>query len=200
MPHCSRTQVPSLSRHQSLSLSPTSSSSLSYGLRSRTPSLPSSSPAEVVAAPGTGHRRRSLSCHCLAVSLAPSLRPSSPETEATGPGTSSSPSASSSSSATLAVIFLPAVDFLRTTWCVGFGVCKRDTAHGKDRTQHRRQFFCNKKGKRAKKYISNSNRKREHKALTRTDCEALLTVYFDTKTSTWRVKKLVEKHNHDLVP
>ncbi|KAL4343572.1 hypothetical protein AHAS_Ahas11G0091800 [Arachis hypogaea] len=29
---------------------------------------------------------------------------------------------------------------------------------------------------------------------------AMLAVYFDTKTLTWRVKKLVEKHNHDLVP
>ncbi|RYR67737.1 hypothetical protein Ahy_A03g014129 isoform B [Arachis hypogaea] len=53
-------------------------------------------------------------------------------------------------------------------------------------------------GKRAKKYISNSNRKREHKVLTRAGCEAMLAVYFDTKTSTWRVKKLVEKYNHDL--
>ncbi|KAL4300642.1 hypothetical protein AHAS_Ahas17G0221300 [Arachis hypogaea] len=43
-------------------------------------------------------------------------------------------------------------------------------------------------------------RKREHKALTHTGCEAMLAVYFDTKTSAWRVKKLVEKHNHDLVP
>ncbi|KAL4337591.1 hypothetical protein AHAS_Ahas12G0125500 [Arachis hypogaea] len=42
--------------------------------------------------------------------------------------------------------------------------------------------------------------KREHRPLTRTGCEAMLAVYFDTKTSTWRVKKLVEKHNHDLVP
>ncbi|XP_020963937.1 uncharacterized protein LOC110265330 [Arachis ipaensis] len=28
----------------------------------------------------------------------------------------------------------------------------------------------------------------------------MLAVYFDTKTLTWRVKKLVENHNHDLVP
>ncbi|RYR28532.1 hypothetical protein Ahy_B01g052678 [Arachis hypogaea] len=55
-------------------------------------------------------------------------------------------------------------------------------------------------GKRAEKYISSSSRKREHRALTRIGCEAMLAVYFDTKTLTWRVKKLVEKHNHDLVP
>ncbi|XP_020963978.1 protein FAR1-RELATED SEQUENCE 11-like [Arachis ipaensis] len=84
--------------------------------------------------------------------------------------------------------------------CVGFGVHKGDTTHEKDGTQCRRRFFCNKEGKRAEKYISNSNRKREHKPLTRTGCEAMLAVYFDMKTSTWRVKKLVEKHNHDLVP
>ncbi|RYR26051.1 hypothetical protein Ahy_B02g060197 [Arachis hypogaea] len=72
--------------------------------------------------------------------------------------------------------------------CVGFRVRKGDTLCGKDGTQRRRQFFCNKEGK-----------KREHRPLTRTGCEAMLAVYFDTKTSTWRVKKLVEKHNHDLM-
>ncbi|XP_025625110.1 protein FAR1-RELATED SEQUENCE 5-like [Arachis hypogaea] len=84
--------------------------------------------------------------------------------------------------------------------CVGFEVRKGDTARGKDGTQRRRQFFCNKEGKIADKYISNSNRKKEHKVLTRMGCEAMLAVYFDTKISAWRVKKLVEKHNHNLVP
>ncbi|KAL4356661.1 hypothetical protein AHAS_Ahas09G0109000 [Arachis hypogaea] len=93
--------------------------------------------------------------------------------------------------------------FLRITWSQ-FGVSGSEFARvkqrvEKDRTQCRRQFFCNKEGKRAEKYISNSNRKREHKALTRTGCEAMLAVYFDTKTSAWRVKKLVEKHNLDLI-
>ncbi|KAL4315713.1 hypothetical protein AHAS_Ahas15G0212600 [Arachis hypogaea] len=84
--------------------------------------------------------------------------------------------------------------------CVGFGVRMGDTGRGKCVTQCRRQFFSNKEGKRAEKYIFNSKRKREHKALTCTGCKAMLAVYYDTKTSTWRVKKLVEKHNHDLVP
>ncbi|RYR48557.1 hypothetical protein Ahy_A07g034589 isoform A [Arachis hypogaea] len=70
--------------------------------------------------------------------------------------------------------------YVRYARCVGFGVRKGDTVRGKDGTQRRR--------------------KREHKALTHTGCEAMLAVYFDTKTSAWRVKKLVEKHNHDLVP
>ncbi|XLU49964.1 hypothetical protein S245_044778, partial [Arachis hypogaea] len=47
-------------------------------LRSRVPSLPSSSLAVVAAALGPGRRRRSVSCHCLVVSLAPSLPPSTP--------------------------------------------------------------------------------------------------------------------------
>ncbi|KAL4349550.1 hypothetical protein AHAS_Ahas10G0053200 [Arachis hypogaea] len=45
-----------------------------------------------------------------------------------------------------------------------------------------------------------SSKKKEHKVLTRMGCEAMLAVYFDTKISAWRVKKLVEKHNHNLVP
>ncbi|RYR35598.1 hypothetical protein Ahy_A10g050734 [Arachis hypogaea] len=60
--------------------------------------------------------------------------------------------------------------------CVGFEVRKGDTARGKDGTQRRRQFFCNKEGKIADKYISNSNRKKEHKVLTRMGCEAMLAV------------------------
>ncbi|RYR74865.1 hypothetical protein Ahy_A02g009574 [Arachis hypogaea] len=79
--------------------------------------------------------------------------------------------------------------YVRYARCVRFRVRKGDTARGKYGTQRRRQFFCNKEGKRADKHISNLNKKREHKALTRTGCEALLAVYFDTKTSTWRVKK-----------
>ncbi|KAL4371426.1 Protein FAR1-RELATED SEQUENCE [Arachis hypogaea] len=90
--------------------------------------------------------------------------------------------------------------YVRYARCLGFGVRKGDTARGKDGTQRRRRFFCSKEGKRAEKYISSLSRKREHRALTRTGCEAMLAVYLDTKTSTWRVKKLVEKHNHDLVP
>ncbi|KAL4365209.1 hypothetical protein AHAS_Ahas07G0083200 [Arachis hypogaea] len=60
--------------------------------------------------------------------------------------------------------------------CVGLGVCKGDTTHGKDGTQRRRQFFCNKEGKRAEKYISKSNRKRKHKVLTRNGYKAMLAV------------------------
>ncbi|RYR34210.1 hypothetical protein Ahy_A10g048957 [Arachis hypogaea] len=70
--------------------------------------------------------------------------------------------------------------YVRYTRYLGFGVRKGDTTRGKDGTQRRR--------------------KREHRVLTRTSCETMLVVYLDTKTSTWRVKKLVEKHNHDLVP
>ncbi|MED6109206.1 hypothetical protein PIB30_116899 [Stylosanthes scabra] len=84
--------------------------------------------------------------------------------------------------------------------CIGFGVRKGDAARGKDGTLCRRRFFCNKEGKRHEKFISNPDRKREHKALTRTGCEAMLSVYFDTKSSIWRVRRLVEEHNHDLVP
>ncbi|QHO46993.1 protein FAR1-RELATED SEQUENCE 2-like [Arachis hypogaea] len=90
--------------------------------------------------------------------------------------------------------------YVRYVRCLGFGVHKGDTTRGKDGTQCRRMFFCSKEGKRAEKYISSLSRKREHRALTRTGCEVMLAVYLDTKTSTWRVKKLVEKHNHDLGP
>ncbi|XP_052119045.1 protein FAR1-RELATED SEQUENCE 11-like [Arachis duranensis] len=90
--------------------------------------------------------------------------------------------------------------YVRYARCLGFGVHKGDTARGKDGTQCRRMFFCSKEGKRAEKYISSLSRKREHRALTRTGCEVMLAVYLDTKTSTWRVKKLVETHNHDLGP
>ncbi|RYR41737.1 hypothetical protein Ahy_A08g038153 [Arachis hypogaea] len=90
--------------------------------------------------------------------------------------------------------------YVRYARCLVFRVCKGDTARGKDETQRRRRFFCSKEGKRAEKYISSLSRKREHRVLTRTGYEAMLTVYLDIKTLTWRVKKLVKKHNHDLVP
>ncbi|XLT72432.1 hypothetical protein HN873_028858, partial [Arachis hypogaea] len=55
-------------------------------LRSRMPSLPSSSLAAVAATPRPGRRRRSVSCHCLVVNLAPSLRPSTPRQKQQVPG------------------------------------------------------------------------------------------------------------------
>ncbi|KAL4396858.1 hypothetical protein AHAS_Ahas01G0133900 [Arachis hypogaea] len=67
---------------------------------------------------------------------------------------------------------------------IGFGVCKGDTAREKNGTHRRRRFFCSKEGKRAEKYISSLSRKREHRVLTRTGCEAMLAVYLDTKILT----------------
>ncbi|KAL4285754.1 protein FAR1-RELATED SEQUENCE 5-like [Arachis ipaensis] len=83
---------------------------------------------------------------------------------------------------------------------VGFGVRKGDAARGKDGNYTRRRFFCNKAGYREEKYYNNSNRKREHKAETRTGCEAKLSIYLDESSSVWRVRKLVEEHNHELIP
>ncbi|RYQ99917.1 hypothetical protein Ahy_B07g087928 [Arachis hypogaea] len=69
---------------------------------------------------------------------------------------------------------------------VGFGVRKGDAARGKDGNYTRRRFFCNKAGYREEKYYNNSNRKREHKAETRTGCEAKLSIYLDESSSVWR--------------
>ncbi|RYR37876.1 hypothetical protein Ahy_A09g042789 [Arachis hypogaea] len=69
---------------------------------------------------------------------------------------------------------------------VGFGVRKGDAARGKDGKYRRRRFFCNKAGHREEKYYNNPNRKREHKAETRTGCEAKLSIYLDESSSVWK--------------
>ncbi|KAL4373985.1 hypothetical protein AHAS_Ahas05G0136500 [Arachis hypogaea] len=43
-------------------------------------------------------------------------------------------------------------------------------------------------------------RRREHKAETQTGCEAKLSMYLDESSSVWRVRKLLEEHNHELIP
>ncbi|MED6115741.1 hypothetical protein PIB30_093605 [Stylosanthes scabra] len=78
--------------------------------------------------------------------------------------------------------------YVTYTKCVGFRIHKGDTTREKDGMHRRRRFFCNREGKRPKKFIynpdrNNPDRKREHKALTQIGCETMLSVYFNTKSS-----------------
>ena len=43
------------------------------------------------------------------------------------------------------------------------------------------------------------DRKRDHKPETMTNCMAKLPVYVDKSSGNWRVSKMVEAHNHDLI-
>ncbi|KAJ1413336.1 FAR1 DNA-binding domain [Sesbania bispinosa] len=61
-----------------------------------------------------------------------------------------------------------------------------------------RQFVCNREGLRNKKHLMRLDRKREHRALTRTNCVAKLRIRFNRKKSKWRVVSFVEAHNHEL--
>lgn len=63
-----------------------------------------------------------------------------------------------------------------------------------------RLFVCNRQGLRNKKHLTRVDRKREHRPITRTNCEARLRVQYKSKTSRWIVTDFKEAHNHELTP
>ncbi|MED6185930.1 hypothetical protein PIB30_118569 [Stylosanthes scabra] len=83
---------------------------------------------------------------------------------------------------------------------VGFGVRKGDLSRDDDGRLIRRRFFCNRQGLRDKKHYMRIDRKRDQKPETRTNCKAMLSIYLDNHTLTWRVRTFVKDHNHELTP
>ncbi|RYR10573.1 hypothetical protein Ahy_B05g079004 [Arachis hypogaea] len=82
----------------------------------------------------------------------------------------------------------------------GFGVRKGDSWKDKDGIVTRRRFFCNRQGLRDAKHYNRLDRMRVHKLETRTNCEAKFSIYLDKSAFLWRVRKIENKHNHDLTP
>ncbi|RYR08044.1 hypothetical protein Ahy_B05g075593 [Arachis hypogaea] len=74
--------------------------------------------------------------------------------------------------------------------CNGFGVRKGDYAkdeNGRDAI-----------GLRDGKHYNRLDRKRCHRPETRTNCQALMSVYLDKGSSVWKVRKVILEHNHEL--
>ncbi|XP_072055470.1 protein FAR1-RELATED SEQUENCE 5 isoform X1 [Arachis hypogaea] len=83
---------------------------------------------------------------------------------------------------------------------VGFGVRKGDYGKDEEGNLIRRRFFCNKAGLRDQKHYNRVDRKRSHRPETRTNCKAMLSVYLDRVSCTWKVRKVNLEHNHPLTP
>ncbi|XP_025684582.1 protein FAR1-RELATED SEQUENCE 5-like [Arachis hypogaea] len=90
--------------------------------------------------------------------------------------------------------------FGRLGKCNGFGVRKGDYAKDEDGSVVRRRFFCNRAGLRDGKHYNRLDRKRCHRPETRTNCQALMSVYLDKGSSVWKVRKVILEHNHELIP
>ncbi|KAL4300858.1 hypothetical protein AHAS_Ahas17G0242900 [Arachis hypogaea] len=54
------------------------------------------------------------------------------------------------------------------------------------------------KGLRDAKHYNRLDRRKVHKPETRTNCEARFSIYLDNSASSWRVRKIDNKHNHEL--
>ncbi|KAJ1422261.1 FAR1 DNA-binding domain [Sesbania bispinosa] len=88
-------------------------------------------------------------------------------------------------------------------WCHGFAVRKDDVGYigrGFGKVKVMRQFVCNREGLRNKKHLERVDRKRESKALTRSNCLAKLRVHLDLWFGKWVVISFEESHNHVLTP
>ncbi|RYR61960.1 hypothetical protein Ahy_A04g019240 [Arachis hypogaea] len=82
--------------------------------------------------------------------------------------------------------------------CQEFGVRKGDYGKNENENLIYRRFFCNRAGLRDGKHYARLDRKRMHKPETRTNCEEKLLIYLDRGTFTWKVRKVILDHNHDL--
>ncbi|XP_057730231.1 protein FAR1-RELATED SEQUENCE 11-like [Arachis stenosperma] len=90
--------------------------------------------------------------------------------------------------------------YVRYAKCVGFGVRKRDAAADSTGNYVRHKFVCNRAGVREKKCYATTSKIRKQKPETRTNCNAMLSIYLDKSCSMWKVRKIVEDHNHPLIP
>lgn len=82
----------------------------------------------------------------------------------------------------------------------GFIVRKDDIGRDYHGNVNMRQFVCNRQGLRSKKHYNRTDRKRDHKPVTRTNCLAKLRVHLDYKIGKWKVVSFEECHNHELTP
>ncbi|RYR78873.1 hypothetical protein Ahy_A01g003741 [Arachis hypogaea] len=80
----------------------------------------------------------------------------------------------------------------------GFAVRKGDSIKDDEGNVVRKFFYCNRQGLREKKHYERADRKRAHKAETRTNCSAKFVVFLDKQSGKWRTKTFVQDHNHDL--
>lgn len=84
--------------------------------------------------------------------------------------------------------------------CHGFGIRKDEVAYDKKHNRVMHKFLCNKEGFRDKKHFIRNNRKKDHRPLTCTNCEARLHARLDKDTGLWVVKTFLDGHNHRLCP
>jgi hypothetical protein len=84
--------------------------------------------------------------------------------------------------------------------CKGFAIRKGDVRSNSSGIITMREFVCNKQGLRDKKHLSRNDRKRDHRRMTRTNCEARLRVRYKAKKGRYVVSKFEEGHNHELTP
>ncbi|KAJ1375732.1 FAR1 DNA-binding domain [Sesbania bispinosa] len=82
----------------------------------------------------------------------------------------------------------------------GFVVRKDDVTKDIRGNVIMRQFVCNREGLRNKKHFLRVDRKREHRPLTRTRCQAKLRVHYHHNSLKWKVVSFEQSHNHELAP
>ncbi|CAJ2641207.1 unnamed protein product [Trifolium pratense] len=85
----------------------------------------------------------------------------------------------------------------------GFAVRKSDsrvTGSGDNKVIKMKQFVCNKHGVREKRHLVRTDRKLEHRRLTRTQCGARLRVNYKAEKDRYVVTAFEETHNHELTP
>ncbi|KAJ1400425.1 FAR1 DNA-binding domain [Sesbania bispinosa] len=82
----------------------------------------------------------------------------------------------------------------------GFVVRKDDVYRDRDKRIKMRQLVCNRQGEMSEKHLNRTNRIKETKTITRTNCLARIRLYLDNKNNKWRVGMFESEHNHELTP
>ncbi|QHN78176.1 Protein FAR1-RELATED SEQUENCE [Arachis hypogaea] len=81
----------------------------------------------------------------------------------------------------------------------GFGVRKGDVARVNG-VLVRRDFFCHRQGTRHPKHYDRPERVREERLESQMDCKEKLKIYYDMQHNVWKVRTIMDDHNHELAP
>ena len=82
--------------------------------------------------------------------------------------------------------------------CYGFVMRRDNVGCNLKGNVNMRQLVCNTEGLRDKKHLERLDRVRDHKPISRTDCQARIRVHVDYKTRKWKVIAFEEFYNHEL--
>ncbi|XP_045831519.1 protein FAR1-RELATED SEQUENCE 5-like [Trifolium pratense] len=89
--------------------------------------------------------------------------------------------------------------YVKYAKCNGFVVRKDVVVRNVSGMIITRRFLCNRAGERGQKHLTRVDWKRDHRVVTRINCEAHLRIHYNEERLRWVVTSFEVSHNHELI-